>query len=358
MLEVTVRGSNYEMGYQHGLLLRDDIIRLAQLRLGSCQEPYWTGKTLPFEEIIALADACIPYHRNYAPHLLDEWQGIADTTGLLLAEVLIVNGFTDFADVIYNSSPSVERRMLPECTAFMVSASHSSTATPFIGQNWDLHQRLTPYVILLRGYPKDAPAFMTFTLAGCIGMAGMNEHGIAVCITNLADCNGRPGVMWNMVVRKVLAQDNLDDALQVVQSAPIAGAHNYLLMDDTGRGYNLESMTGATYITPLANTLAHTNHCLHPTTRNYEQLLNEQDSMDTHTRLRRATQLMKTGMVTLDDLQALTRNREDGTHSICAISTPDWDVETCGSVIMSPATGELWALRGVPTEHEFVRYTL
>lgn len=358
MLEITVRGSHYEMGYQHGLLLRAEIAQLAQLRLGSCQEPYWTGKTLPFEEVIALADACLPYHRDYAPHLLDEWQGLADTTRLSLAEVLIVNGFTDFADIIYNSTSTGVRHILPECTAFMVSPTHSASGQPYIGQNWDLHRLLTPYVILLRGYPIDAPAFMTFTLTGCIGMAGLNEHGIAVCITNLADCAGRPGVVWNMVVRQVLAQDNLDDALRVIQSAPLAGGHNYLLMDASGRGYTVEAMTGTTCITPLTATLTRTNHCLQPITRKYEQPLGAQDYHDSCTRLNRARQLLNTDTITLDYLKALTRNREDGTHSICTISTPEWDVETCGSVIMSPATGDLWALRGLPTEHNFVRFTL
>ncbi|MEZ4609969.1 MAG: hypothetical protein R2838_06930 [Caldilineaceae bacterium] len=44
---------------------------------------------------------------------------------------------------------------------------------------------------------------MTFTITGCVGMIGMNEHGVAVGINNLLGRDGRPGVHWPFVVRHV-----------------------------------------------------------------------------------------------------------------------------------------------------------
>lgn len=362
MLAIKLRGNHYEMGYQHGILLRDEIHAIAKLRLGSCAEASWTGKTIAFENVISLADACLPYHRDYAPHLLDEWKGLADTTGLGLAEILIVNGFTDFADVIANSEypaiTSATRQTVLECTTFMVSPQRSAKGYPLIGQNWDLHRSLSPYVIMMRAYPKNAPAFMSLTLTGCIAMAGMNEHGISVCINNLADATGRPGVTWNMVVRKILEQDNIEDAVQCVLDAPLAGAHNYLIMDAHGQGVNIEAMSRHYWHSPLDDYIVHSNHCLDDSTAQYEQALSKQEQDDSHSRYQRAIQILsKTDTVSVQTLMDLTRNREDGVYSICAITAPEWDVETCGSIIMSPATRELWALQGLPLGQEFVRYS-
>ena len=95
-------GTNYEMGYKHGELYKDSIHDFAAERVRLSGEDTWTGQGMSRDEVLALADACLDEHRLYCPDLVEELQGMSDATGLSLAELLIVNGFTDFIDVVYN----------------------------------------------------------------------------------------------------------------------------------------------------------------------------------------------------------------------------------------------------------------
>ena len=67
-------------------------------------------------------------------------------------------------------------------------------------------------------------------------------------------------------------------------------------------------------------------------------------------RLRRARELLaETAPITLESLIALTRD----SVAICHRSAPPFHVESSGAAIMRPATGELWAVWGLPSENEY-----
>ncbi|MBI1878409.1 MAG: hypothetical protein HYR94_09315 [Chloroflexi bacterium] len=247
LLEVS--GPPFEMGRQHAAAYPKEIQELTEDRLRLSSNKNWTGKELSRQQVLALGQACLPYHEAYAPELMDELRGISDVTGLNLTELLILNGFTDFVDTIYSTeekelgelkgtngnlkTPSVpsSSSQFPvpahpaadDCTAFIISPNATATRQGFLGQTWDMHETATPYLILLRGKPERGLRFLAFTIMGCIGMIGMNEAGIAVGINNLVAGDGRVGVTWPFVVRKVLAQDNLDDALACITKAQSNG---------------------------------------------------------------------------------------------------------------------------------------
>ena len=95
-----------EMGQQHGRAYTREIQELAEDRLQLSSNEYWTGKTLSRREVLALGGACLPYHQAYAPDLIAELRGIGQVTGLDLAELVILNGFTDFIDLVYSVDPA------------------------------------------------------------------------------------------------------------------------------------------------------------------------------------------------------------------------------------------------------------
>ena len=232
---IKLAGSPYKMGWEHGKRFHDEIHMFTEERVRLSQDANWTGHNLSREAVIALAEACVAEHQGYAPELMEELQGMADATGLSLAELVINNGFTDFIDVVYNlgdiTVPAAPALVSDNCTAFMVPGSRSASGQAYFGQTWDMHASATPYVILIDGQPADAPAFLTFTITGCVGMIGMNSAGITVGINNLMATDGQIGVTWPFVVRKILQQEDLDAALDCLIGAKLAGAHNYMLMD-------------------------------------------------------------------------------------------------------------------------------
>lgn len=351
-------GSYYEMGYQHGKTYYDEIHMFTEDRLKLSSDPNWTGRSLSREEVLALGEACLEEHERYCPDLMQEIRGMADATGLGMAELIIMNGYTDFIDTVYaigdRALPSVPQPV-DDCTAFLVPAHTAQDGRALFGQTWDMHASATPYVILIHGTPVDAPSFYTFTITGCVGMIGMNDAGICVGINNLMANDGQIGVMWNFVVRKILQQRSLEDALDCLRTARLAGGHNYLLMDRSGQGYNVEAMPTYLHIERLdQQALIHTNHCLLPQNQRLERERLPESLASSHNRLRRAGELLAQPDITPEMLMEITRDPE----AICVRAKPPMHVESCGAAIMRPASNEFWAVWGLPTENDYEHFVL
>ena len=344
------------MGYQHGVAYRDDIRHLAQDRVRLCRDPNWSGVEMTRSEIIVLANKCLDAHKVYSPDGIAELQGMSDATGVDLPELLILNGFTDFVDLVHRVGSKTKPKPLAidDCTAFIVPNSISHNKQGFLGQTWDMHDTATPYVILLDGKPKDAPNFLAFTIAGCVGMIGMNEVGLAVGINNLVGEDAEVGVTWTFVIREILKHDTVESALDCITKTTLAGAHNYLLLDRHGNGYNVEAMTSTHHITKLEDTpIAHTNHCLTPKTQAVERERPSESLQNSVQRLRVARNTLEKQAIYTDDL--LTMMKE---VPICTTATPPTHIETCGAALMRPTTGDFWATWGKPNENEYEHFNL
>ncbi|MCB0135035.1 MAG: hypothetical protein KDD75_08000, partial [Caldilineaceae bacterium] len=61
----------------------------------------------------------------------------------------------------------------------------------------------------------------------------------------------------------------------------------------------------------------------------------------------------RAGRITVDTLMGLTRYHEGDGLSVCAHVQEGYDVESSGACIMSPNTGELWAVWGNPCRNEY-----
>ena len=356
-----VAGTPAEMGATHGRVARDALRAFAAERVRLAGEPAWTGRALSRAAVLALGERCLAAHRAYAPDLAHELDAMAEAAGLRPAEVLIANGFTDFVDTVYAvggpgaPAPTAVPEEAMDCTAFLVPGARAAGGHAMLGQTWDMHETAVEHVVVLRGAPRGAPAFVAFTTVGCVGMIGMNEHGVCVGINNLSAGDGDVGVTWPFAVRKALQQRDLDGALRRLTEARLAGAHNYLLLDRDGRGANVEATTTRTVVTQLdGDAVVHTNHCLFPATAAVERPRDEDAVASSQARLARAVALLGGDRLTPEDLQAVTRDGEE----ICYRGEPPRHVATCGAVVMRPATRAFWAVRGLPSEAPYVRVPL
>jgi isopenicillin-N N-acyltransferase-like protein len=345
---LVLRGSSQQIGSEHGRAYRADIRRYTDDRVRLASNGSWAGREATREDALGLAEAMLPAHRAYAPDLAEEMEAMASASGLSSAEAVIVGGFTDFVDAVRSQTGEVHEE--DDCTAVLIpdplAAGHG-----FLAQTWDMHDSATEHVVLLDIDPADGPRAFVYSTVGCLGQIGLNQAGIAVGINNLTAAKGRIGVTWPFVVRKVLQQTDIESALACVVEAELAGAHNYLLLDRHGRGYNVEAMPGCRTVTKLEEApLIHTNHCLDA------EALREQAERppallaSSKARLRRASELLAPAeAVTLERLIALTRDPD----AICQRSQPPFHIESSGAAIMRPATGELWAVCGLPNENDY-----
>ena len=278
----------------------------------------------------------LPAHRRYDADLTEELEAMAQAAGISAAEAIIVGGFTDFVDAVRAGGAFED-----DCTALLSPA--------LLAQTWDMHDSATPHVVMLD--VRDAVPALVFSTVGCLGQIGLNAAGIAIGINNLAGADGRVGVTWPHVVRKVLRCETLDAALACVTGAELAGAHNYLLLDAHGDGYNIEAMPTHCAVTRLERApLVHTNHCIVPEAVKREADRSPALQASSHGRLERAQEFAG-GSIDVETMMQMTRD-----PVICRRSEAPYHVESSGAVIMQPATREMWAVWGVPADAEYEHF--
>lgn len=345
---LTTRGTAEEVGRAHGSSFAAEIREYADDRIAlSAYGTDWDS-----EQILDLAERMLPAHERYDSSLYAEMLAMATAAGLSPAEGVIVGGYTDFIDTV--RAVAGGQAMEDACTAVLVPDSRAEGGG-MLGQTWDMHASATPHIIMLDTTVGDGPRSLVFTTVGTLGQIGLNEAGIAIGINNLTADDGRIGVTWPFVVRKVLQQHSFDTAVEAVLAAPLAGGHNFLVLSADGRGVSIEAMPTTNAVTRLADApLAHTNHCLHPGTRAVEGARPPELQRSSVDRLAHVPALLGDDPIRVEHLMRLTRDEA----SICRHPEPPFDYESCGAAIMRPATGDFWACWGVPSENEYEHFTL
>ncbi|HZJ10845.1 MAG TPA: C45 family peptidase, partial [Trueperaceae bacterium] len=365
-----VGGAPYDLGLEHGKAMARQIAAYAAERVALAGTSGWTGRDSTRAEVLAVAAACLERHADYVPRLVEELRGVAAGSGVALEELLIAGGFTDFVDTVaswprgagrgsagndpagndpagydpagYDPAPGTAgaaghlEHDTDDCTAFLVPASRLVDAAGRTGvggalaQTWDMHEGSAEHLLLLRGRPHDAPDFVVYTTAGCLGMIGMNEAGLCVGINNLLAADGRVGVTWPFAVRAMLEQETTAAALRVLLETPLAGGHNYLVMDASGAGANVEAMPTRQHVTLLEEVpLVHANHCLYPETKSVEREREAASQANSEARQADAERLLDRQALSVTDLQAVTADQA----AICRVGTAPSFVGTCGAVV-------------------------
>ena len=100
--------------------------------------------------------------------------------------------------------------------------------------------------------------------------------------------------------------------------------------------------------------VVHTNHCVAEVTQAVQGPRAPARIASTENRYARAVELLGKRPIDEQSLMALTRDEE----AICERPEPPYDVMSCGATVMRPATGDLWAVSGLPAEHEYEHFTV
>jgi isopenicillin-N N-acyltransferase-like protein len=348
-------GSPEEIGAAHAAAAGEDLHRSLAARWQLCLD-FIPARGHPHSraEILSLLRDCIPAHDDFCPELMRELRAMAETGGVSLEDLLLLNGFTDFKDLLHDRDDGA-------CTAFAIQADLSADGAPWIGQTWDMNSSALPFTNLLRLQPDNHPNALMISLIGCVGMIGCNSAGLAICTNNLHARAGRPGVFWPFLMRSILACTREEEALELLATVPLAGGHNFLLLGPSGVIHEWEILPQVRLQRASQPWHAHTNHCLEPATREYERLdlaVGRQSSIN---RLQQAVDFFRNRPRPLhrQDLEALTRCEDaDDVHHVCMAPVEGYEVQTCAALLMQPSRGETWALRGRPTEGTYRPFSL
>jgi hypothetical protein len=214
-----LKGSAYEMGYQHGALLKESI----RENLHNILEDKKTA-TVKISGITVkpkfLIDTALFTERPFVPQrYFDEMEGLAAGSGILLKEIEQAN-------------------FLPElfhCSGFAVMNSATADGTLYHGRvldyavNWQLQE----HAVLIVAEPTGSIPFVNVTYAGFIGcVTGMNAKHVSIGEMGGGGMGHWQGVPMALLVREVLQKaGDLDTAVAVMRDNPRTCHYYYVIAD-------------------------------------------------------------------------------------------------------------------------------
>jgi len=198
----------------------------------------------------------LPSIRRWTPDLLEELKGIARGSGHPWEWIYAFN----LLDEEWTWAKKKDQELPPGCTAVGFAADGKS---PILAQTMDIPSLFDGSQAVLNHQAVDGRRTYVFTYAGMIGLTGCNSDGVAVVVNNLDVLPTSPtGLPVAFVLRGILQQKRLDDAVNFVQEVPHATGQHYGIGSPAGLA-SLEGWGGGVARQDeLGARLTHTNHPL------------------------------------------------------------------------------------------------
>jgi isopenicillin-N N-acyltransferase like protein len=332
---VTVSGSPHARGVQHGRAARRAVRT-------NCEVTYARMLACHQLDRRALRHLCAPLYASLVSHMPDiaeEIEGVAAGARLNRDDVIVLNCFPDVA-------------LDPRCTTAIVRDAEGS---PLLFQNNDAFAAYRETIIVL--HVVGDPSLTMVTYAGMVGESGINSHGLAVAGNSLPTAQDPHGVPFAALMRRVLEQETVGDAVTLLESVPRACGMAYVLVDGHGDATFFETSPAATAALPSDERRAHTNHCIADAVRAHEHTPATplRRSID---RLAAAEDVLAAGAADgLELLMRLARDHDHGPESVCQHPRLHQDHHTAWQtlygMLADPVGRELHVADGTPCTHEF-----
>lgn len=347
---VTLSGSHYEIGRQHGSQLRELVHHHLEVVLDRLER----RSEVSHAEAMTRAIRYRPYVEGYTPELAEEIRGVADGADIRPEEAYILQLRAEL------TQPLVRDELSQECTTFAVLPEATATGEPLAGQNADLAPFYREVAVVLRIIPERYPAVLMLTPAGQVSYIGLNAAGLAV-FANFVTCDGwRLGLPRYLFSRLMLRHATVPEAIEAVAGVRRASSRNLILADTHGNAADVETTpVEHAVLAPEDGLLAHSNHYVSPALQAAERS-SAAYVRNSAIRLARMQELLRAnrGKLTTGVMQTILRDRAAAPDALCRHVGESAESMTFASVIAEPARGRLWAAVGPPDEHEYVPYDL
>ncbi len=347
---VHVKGSWGEMGYQVGQVMAP----LVRQHVGAWLQHVIDTTGCTREAAVASAAPFADSIQEHAPFLWEELEGLARGAELPIADVLMLQAR---AEVMRAQKEKLSPEHTLECTTFAVGNRRTANGAVLFGQNVDLTPFVEAYGIVVRQYPRDAPATLMYTTAGLLGHNGLNEAGVGVCANFIDDPKGwQNGFPRYLLSRLALREDRTETALKAVLQPPRAASRNVLIADAQGRFIDAELLTEeSALIRSTHDLLVHANHLEAEVFDGYE--IAQENSLCRRERLQTLFDQAQTP-VTVSDIQGFYRDHANDPHSLCAHPYEGRNLQTVVSVIGNLTERKLYIAKGSPCRAPYATYTL
>lgn len=355
---VELSGKPYDLGHQHGSALGPRVRGNVE-RAFALMNQYSPGNDR--SAILKAAKRFVRPAEEWNAGLVEEIRGIADGAGVKFEEAFALNCLTELSMNVGDFGSSLG------CTCFCAQAPTTKDGGLFIGQNQDLWAPwCRDYFSVLKIAPSKGPRVTITTLAGMVGMVGMNSEGLALVGNGLSVKGNQVGVPIMMFMRGALQQKTIGEVMGLFTKSKRASPLNILVGDSNGEFYDFE-LAAKDYESFYIGegSYAHSNNCWSPKLKERETVQDGIFYPDTVVRVNRMRKLLRTneGRVGLEEAKAFLSDHVNYPRSICrhpdpSIPESQWQDqwETTASVIMEPRRSKLWIAAGNPCEEEYVQY--
>lgn len=237
-----VKGTPYEMGFQQGALLRDDIREnihyLFEVK-GKEMKIDVAGLNLlnPKRVIAGIAAR----QKKFIPErFFEEMQGVADGAGHDAQDVIIANFIPE----------------LFHCSGFALGRSTTKDGRVYHGRvlDYGCDWRLQEHAILTVAEPAGRTPFVNVTYAGFVGsVTGMNAEKVSIGEMGGKGLGHWDGVPMSFLMRMVLEDaKSLDDAVAVFRDNPRTCEYYFVVADgETGKAVGMEASWDVFGVIPM-----------------------------------------------------------------------------------------------------------
>jgi len=199
--------------------------------------------------------------RKWTPDLLDEVRGIAQGSGQSFNTIYALQLLDE--EWLFGLRNRLGKPT-SKCTAFGIL--DNSAGLCFSGQNMDVPAWVEGRQVLLRiAANETSPECLVFSIAGTIGVNGLNANGLGITCNTLTQLKySLDGLPVLYIVRKILQQNSIELAEKILLAIQHASGQNYILSSKSRlRCYECSSTSIVRYSpTEDGSRIFHTNHPL------------------------------------------------------------------------------------------------
>ena len=207
--------------------------------------------------------------RKWTPHLLEEVVGISEGSGIDFNTIFCLScadeiGVPEMETIMDNISKPPQGTQTHTSGCSTLGCFKENRNPALLGQNLDTNESLKNYVVLLDLKEENGHKSYIQAFPGWIGAIGLNNSPLGVVVNTIYKKSSIDGLPVQFILRKILEQSNLNEAIKFLKTVKHAAAHNYML-GDSEKIVNFEcSANKISQFFPYdgARRLYHTNHAL------------------------------------------------------------------------------------------------